>query len=181
MTEEPNLAGEIARLAEIVLQEGLSDRFRNVAKISASSFDEEDLDDLKYYLHNPPPESKLFKPADHGYGGWLSACQFSAFELVVNMGEPALPWLRRLAWGEYDWTQGNAIEILIRLAARGIQSEQIIAEVAQKFVTLEHEAQLYVIEPLIPLAANDNDLKAIVERLNQSSAFAKAYKEVTQS
>jgi hypothetical protein len=48
----------------------------------------------------------------------------AAFEILYNLGEAALPLLRKIAFGEYDWTQGNAIEILRRWAAEGVDREQ---------------------------------------------------------
>jgi len=47
-------------------------------------------------------------------GQWLTARQFAIFEILFFVGSPALPFLKKVAFGPYDWSQGNAIEIYIR-------------------------------------------------------------------
>lgn len=60
--------------------------------------------------------------------GWLSACQFSIFELVYKRGKEVLPFVREIAWGEYDWTQGNAIEPLLPELANDEKLKQVFDE-----------------------------------------------------
>jgi len=79
---------------------------------------------LSTRLHSPPrPEPPGFDGGQRGLGGWLSAWQFAIFELFFEFGTAALPVLRQVAFGEYDWIQGNAVEVLVRLAAKGIERE----------------------------------------------------------
>ena len=176
--DDDDIQDMIAELAELILQQGLSAKVREKAKDLAANISLDDLIELKHLFHNPPREPKIYDVGTHGLGGWLSACQFAAFELIFDVGEPALPFLRQIAWGDYDWTQGNAIEIMIRLAAKGIKTDKIIKEIKSKFPDISYEAQLYTIEPLIPLLANDTDLKSVVDRLTECFAFAEIYKEV---
>ncbi|MGI9413848.1 MAG: hypothetical protein ACR2PM_09265 [Hyphomicrobiales bacterium] len=179
MTEDRSIAGHVAELAELILRDGMSDAFRLEAGKAAATLEPDDLDDLRHLLHHPPPEPEMFDTATHGLGGWLSACQFAAFELVYTIGEPALPFLRKIAWGEYDWTQGNAIEIMIRLAARGVATDAIVEEVKRNFPDIRYEAQLYTLEPLLPLLDADDRLKAVIGRLDHCVAFADIHKELT--
>lgn len=177
--DDDDIQGTIAELAELILQQGLSAEVREKAKDLSAKVGFDDLDELKHLFHNPPPEPKVYDTAKHGLGGWLSACQFAAFELIFNVGQPALPFLRQIAWGDYDWTQGNAIEIMIRFAAIGIERDEIIEEIKMNFPDIGYEAQLYALEPLIPLLKTDKDLKSVVDRMTECFAFAEIYKEVT--
>ena len=121
MTDEPGTADRVSELAELLLHEGLSAGFRTRAAALSMGLDRDDVDDLTWLMHRELREPQSYDAAQHGLGGWISACQFAVFELLYNIGEPALPALREIAWGEYDWTQGNAIELLIRFAADGVQ------------------------------------------------------------
>ncbi len=180
MTDLVNLKDAIATLAEMVLHSGLSAEFRRKAKLVSATISVDDFTELKDLLHNPPREPATFDIYKHGLGGWLSACQFSVFEVVFCVGEPALPIVRQIAWGSYDWTQGNAIEVLIRLAAQGTRSEEIVAEIKSKFSDIRYEAQLYALEPLLPLIDSDENLRSVVNQLMQNVQFAEAYNDVTR-
>ena len=137
------------------------------------------IDELCTRFHSPPRgEPPGFGPEQRGLGGWLSAWQFAIFELFFEFGSAALPMLRQVAFGEYDWTQGNAIEVLVRLAARGIEREQIIAELRQEFPRFRIEAQLYSVGPLLDHAARDSEVAAVVRELNDISEWRAAVEEL---
>jgi len=124
------------------------------------------INELRMRFHSPPrAEPPGFGPEQRGLGGWLSAWQFAIFELFFAFGSAALPVLRQVAFGEYDWTQANAIEVLVRLAASGIEREQIIAELRREFPRLRVEAQLYSVGPLLDHAARDSAVAAVVRQL----------------
>ena len=176
-----DIADDVTGLAELILDGGLSEDFRSKATLAAKTIGTEDIDDLQHLFHHPPPEPETYDVARHGLGGWLSACQFAAFELLYNIGEPALPFLRQIAWGPYDWTQGNAIEIMIRLAARGVAAGTIVDEVKWNFPDIRYEAQLYALEPLLPLLDTDDGLTRVVEELKRCAAFAEIYTELTEN
>src|SRR5262245_36480894 len=117
-------------------------------------------------FHSPPrTEPPGFGIEQRGLGGWLSAWQFAIFEMFFHFGAAALPVLRRVAFGEYDWTQGNAIEALVRLAAVGVEREQILAELRREFPGIRYEAQLYSVGPLLRHAARDPAVEAVVREL----------------
>jgi hypothetical protein len=135
--------------------------------------------ELKTLLHSPPyPEPAGFDPRERGYGGWLSAWQFAIFEIFFEFGAAALPVLRQSAFGEYDWTQGNAIEILVRLAAKGIEQEEITTELRRKFPELRVEAQLYAVGPLLQHAARDPAVAAVVRELEEVPGWREAVVEL---
>src|SRR4030095_2993205 len=88
--------------------------------------------ELATRFHSPPrAEPPGFGIEQRGFSGWLSAWQFAIFELFFHFGAAALPVLRCVAFGQYDWTQGNAIDVLVRLAAVGVEGGPILAELRQ--------------------------------------------------
>jgi len=133
------------------------------------------IDELRTRFHSPPrAEPPGFGPEQRGLGGWLSAWQFAIFELFFEFGSAALPVLRQVAFGEYDWIQGNAVEVLVRLAAKGIEREHIIAELRQEFPRLRVEAQLYSVGPLLEHAARDPAVATVVRLLEDISGWRAA-------
>lgn len=179
---KPNdLNAIISRLAEYLLTQRNNEQFRELARVESASVSIEQLDQLRSMFHNPPPQSDVYDVQRHGLGGWLSACQFAIFELVYNLGEEGLPFIREIAWGEYDWTQGNAIELLLRFAAEGIRTEEILAEFKTNFPQIRFEAQLYCMQPLLPELDQDAQLRAVFDQLrNEIEEFQEAYAELTE-
>lgn len=126
------------------------------------------LETLYHSEHTPPTEA--LKAQFPGLGQWLSARQFAIFEIFYFLGANSLPALRRVAFGSYDWTQGNAIEILCRLAADGIDHQQIIQELLVQIPNMREEALLYAVGPLLEHSLNK---PAITEVLNELCAVKK--------
>jgi hypothetical protein len=138
--------------------------FRKLAERAADELGADAIDSLVSRLHaeaTPPDELAKQFP---GLGEWMAARQCAIFEILELMGEPALPVLRRIAHGEYDWTQANAIEVLCRLAARGIETERIGDEIATLLPTLRDEAIDYAMPPLIARAKHDARLREFLLR-----------------
>jgi hypothetical protein len=75
-----------------------------------------------------------------GLGEWMQICQQTIFEIFYRRHEVALPIIRQVAFGEYDWTQIWAIETLCRLATDGIERERIVDEIAEALPSLRYEA-----------------------------------------
>jgi hypothetical protein len=154
-------------------------QFRTRAAAVALQLGPAIIDELCTRFHSPPrAEPPGFSPKHRGFGGWLSAWQFAIFELFFEFGSAALPVLRQVAFGQYDWTQGNAIEVLVRLAARGIERDQIIAELRREFPRLRVEAQLYSVGPLLDHAAQDSAVAAVVRQLKDISEWRAAVEEL---
>ncbi|MEM7114581.1 MAG: hypothetical protein AAF614_19245 [Chloroflexota bacterium] len=170
----------VSSVADVLLAQGLETAFREKAKEAAATFTVNELALLRTLLHKPPKKSEIYDPQKHGLGGWISACQFAIFELVYHMGEEALPFVREIAWGEYDWTQGNAIELLIRFAAEGTRRDEIIDEIKENYPKIRNEAQLYAITPLIDRLNDNPTLGEIFERLMDLEEFKEAYDELTE-
>lgn len=155
-----------------------SKTFRERAKKTAEKRGSRDLELLAGLFHSesePPDHLRAQFPR---LGQWMAACQFAVFEVLYNIGPPSLPLLRRTAFGEYDWTQGNAIEVLCRLAADGVQPDQILAEIEQHAPSIRDEALYYAAGPLKLAAAQNPSLQALVPRLLQISEFKNAWDSV---
>lgn len=179
MTDDPSTRERVAELAELLLHEGLSSSFRARAAALSAGLDQDDVDDLTWLMHRDLQEPESYDAAQHGLGGWISACQFAVFELLYNIGEPALPAIREIAWGEYDWTQGNAVELLIRFAADGIQTQQLTEEIKARFPEIRYEAALYSVQPLISRLDAEPVLAAVVSELEKCKAFEEIVAEAT--
>ncbi|WP_322026378.1 hypothetical protein [Burkholderia sp. BCC1977] len=124
------------------------------------------IDMLVSRLHSPSyPAPEAFEPSVRGLGGWLVAWQFATFEILFHFHDSALDSLREIAWGEYDWTQGNALEILVRLAAKGIGREQTIEDFHHNFEHVAEEAKQYAVAPLLHRAKFEPEVAAIVSKL----------------
>ncbi len=179
---KPNKAAiAVCEIAETVfLTGGHGEEFRNIAKEKSANFSVADLEEFKKLFHTPPKESELYNPKQHGLGSWLSTCQFSIFEIYYNLGKDAIPFIREIAWGEYDWTQGNAIELLIRFASDGINRTEILEEIKSNYPKVRFEAQLYAIQPLIAKLETNPELKAVFDELMELKCFKESYEELIE-
>jgi len=111
--------------------------------------------------HSPPPElAAQFSRLGH----WMAARQRAIFEIFYYFRESAIPVLRRVAYGKYDWTQGNAIEVLCRLAAEGINTDSTVAEIRAALPKMRFGALLYSFGPLLHRAALDANLAQLLNR-----------------
>ncbi|WP_432720806.1 hypothetical protein R0381_002920 [Jeongeupia wiesaeckerbachi] len=128
--------------------------------------------------HSPPADVANKFP---GLGQWIAARQFSIFEVLFYLGPASLPVLRRVAFGEYDWTQGNAIEVLCRFAAHGIEREQILMELKNAMPGFRYEALIYAAGPLRSHANTDPNVQAVIEELLSVPEFKEAYDELSNA
>jgi hypothetical protein len=158
------------------------EQFSARAAVAAEQLGSSAIAELSTRFHSPPePPPPGFGYEQRGLCGWLSAWQFAIFELFFQFGAIALPVLRRVAFGEYDWTQGNAVEVLVRLAAAGIQREQIITEVRREFPHFQYEAMLYAVGPLLRHAARDPAVAAVVRELEGMPEWQAAAQELREA
>ncbi len=155
-----------------------SDEFCKRAGTAASDLGAgaiETLEALFHTEHSPPADLADRFP---GLGDWIAARQFAIFEIFYYFREAALPVLRRVAFGPYDWTQGNAIEVLCRLESEGIERDQIIADVRSEFPNIRYEAQLYSIGPLLTHAEDNPALAAVLKEFEDIEAYRKIVEEL---
>jgi hypothetical protein len=156
-----HLAQKIRWVAEAI---GQSDDFVERAKQVASELGPGSIPRLAKQFHaehSPPPElAAQFR----GLGQWIAARQRAIFEIFYFCRERAIPVLRRVAFGKYDWTQGNAIEVLCRLAAEGINTDSTVSEIRAALPKMRTEALLYGFGPLLHRAAHDAKLEQLLNR-----------------
>jgi len=166
-------------IASVAVRIDEEQEFRARATAVARALGPAAIGELCTRFHAPPrAEPPGFGPEQRGFGGWLCAWQFAIFELLFAFEGASLPVLRQVAFGAYDWVQGNAIEVLVRLAAKGIERERIIAELRREFPRLQVEAQLYSVGPLLCHAARDPAVAAVVEELESIPEWRAAAEEL---
>lgn len=140
--------------------------FRQSAGEMAQKLGPECISTLPGFFHDPPKKPYNLEEHFNLLGDWMSVCQFAAFEILYNLGEAALPLLRKIAFGEYDWTQGNAIEILCRLAAIGVDRERTISDLRRELPGMRYEAHLYAAGPLLEQAATNPAIAGVLRSLD---------------
>lgn len=172
-----HLTQTVARVATKIVD---PPTFRAAAAEAAANLDPTTIEPLSKRFHAPPDAPHGFGPEELGLGGWLSYWQFAIFEIYYNFGADAIPALRPIAYGEYDWTQGNAIEILCRLAADGVQTREIVDELKREFPNLRYEAQLYAVRPLLAQAENNPGLAKVIDELSALEEFQDTVAELTE-
>lgn len=151
--------------------------FSRRARVVANEFGPTAIEQLSQEFHakqDPPPDLAHLFP---GLGQWMAARQFAIFEILYHIGPSSLPLLRQAAYGEYDWTQGNAIEVLCRFAAEGIERDQIISELREAIPGLRYEALVYAIRPLRTYSRTNLKLQRVIDDLLSVPEFKEAFSE----
>jgi hypothetical protein len=154
--------------------------FEHRARIVAKQLGSEQVEALAkefHSEHSPPEHLAAQFPR---LGQWIAARQFAIFEIYFCIGSDSLPVVRRVAFGEYDWTQGNAIELLCRFAAAGIERERTITDLSEAMPEFRYEALLYAAGPLLARAKTDAQLREILEALLQVPEFKEACDELSE-
>ena len=176
--DSEQLCRELVRDVAAVIHD--EHEFLRKARQAAEALGSESIEVMAKMFHDepsPPPELADRFP---GLGNWIAARQFAIFEIFYNLGESALPVLRRVAFGEYDWTQGNAIEVLCRLAANGIQRDSIVAEIQREFPKLRYEAQLYAVGPILKQAETNSQLANVLAEFEVVPEYREIVEELTR-
>lgn len=146
--------------------------FKSAAKRVAYQLEfEKAIELLRYFHDNPPePESLKSKTAKYGmFGVWMSICQDSVFEILYNYKEKAIPTLYSIGFGDYDWTQYKAIDILCRFAGEGIQTNEIVKDIGDKINHFRYEAVFPSIESLSLISDNPEIPKIILNLFEKYS------------
>jgi hypothetical protein len=116
------------------------DTFQQRVEQVAEQLQPDEIRHLREFFHEPPDMPQEAQSKFNGLGEWLEICQHTIFEIFYHRHEVALPIIRQVAFGEYDWTQIWAIETLCRLAVDGIEREKIVDEIAEALPSLRYEA-----------------------------------------
>jgi len=175
---DPAVQATVQWVAEVI---GDHMEFQRRAQTAASTFEEARIPELPHYFHGDSMPSSELAGRFPGLGQWMAARQFAIFEILYFIGSPALPLLRRVAHGTYDWTQGNAIEVLCRLAANDVERETTIQDLRMLIPKLRYEAVIYAAGPLVQQARSDTAIAAIIQDLLTVPEFAEVHAEIVQS
>lgn len=158
----PDVRGWVARVAA---KEREEHGFRQLAKAAADELQPSSIPGLRELFHEPPPMPPDVAVQFTRYGAWMAACQCAIFEILYNFREASLPLVREVAFGVYDWTQANAIDILGRFGIDGIEREKIAGELAFALPKLRYEAVLYSINSLTRFAPYAPPLMEALDRM----------------
>ncbi|HLP93059.1 MAG TPA: hypothetical protein VK168_03440 [Saprospiraceae bacterium] len=133
------------------------EQFKMAAKNVALKLEFERAKSLIKYFHNNPTEPKSLKNKTSKYGllgVWMNICQNSIFEILYNYKEKAIPTLYSIGFGEYDWTQYKAIDVLCRFASEGIKTNEIVTDIGNEINNFRYEAVFPSIESLSTISNN---------------------------
>jgi len=139
--------------------------FGNLARQEAKYISVDDLTYLRDKLHHPPPVHPDINEKELRLGEWLAACQFVIFELIYLLDAKALNLLESIAFGEYDWTQANALEVICRLYLDGKLPVETISEIDSRLGKMRHETHLYFAQDLINRTQRDPRFNQIIVQI----------------
>jgi hypothetical protein len=169
-----NVDQEITSVARVITN--LKD-FRSQARSAAAALGPSVIPTLSEKFHSPPEAPAGFGCNEVGLGGWLAIWQAAIFEVLFQFRQDALPLLRQVAFGEYDWTQSYALATLCRLAADGVEPETVLSDIKRELPAMRYEAWLGLASLLLGSAKNDPGLAEIVTELESVPEFHDALKE----
>lgn len=175
---EPSCNDRVRWVAEVA---GFDDaEFRSRAASSARYLGAARIEELagEFHAEHTPPAELI--PRFSRLGAWMAARQFAIFEIYYHIGAPAIPILRRVAFGQYDWTQGNAIEVLCRLAADGVERPEIVGELIVNLPEIRDEAIQYALAPLLYLQKSNAALLEVISELRGVARFNEWYEEMAE-
>jgi len=139
--------------------------FEDRAKQESNGLSIEDLTYLLSKLHNPPAVHPEVNKEKLRIGEWLANCQYAIFELIYQLGVPALATLKAIAYGEYDWTQATALEVICRLYRDGKLPADVIAEINLRLGDMRYETHLYFARGLLLRRESDQQYNEILNQM----------------
>jgi hypothetical protein len=142
-------------IASVAVLVDAPEQLRVRAQIVAEQLGIGSIPQLRLRLRKIPPAPPGFGPETRGLSGWIAIWLYAIFEILFHFRKAALPLLREVAFGEYDWTQANAIDILCRFAEAGIERRQIVGELCRNVPGMRFEAQYYAAPYLERLAEQE--------------------------
>ncbi len=157
-------------LIEVAQEFEDSDKFKEAAYLVANRLEFSSAKELTQYFHNTPPEPEALKSKTKKYGllgVWMSICQNAIFEILFNYKAQAIPTLYSIGFGEYDWTQYKAIDVLCRLAKDGIETDAIVKNIGEKIQDFRYEAAMPSLESLATIPDNNEVSKIILKMFDE--------------
>lgn len=153
----------IVQLATTLLSQG-DEPFEKAAQTAGPQLTSEDLVYLKGKLHNPPEALPDTPTESLGLGQWMALCQYVIFELVFRMESGNKAFLEEIAYGEYDWTQATALEVMCRLHVEGKLPSTIVQEIDEKLAEMRYETHLYFSRALFVRAKRDERYAELIRQ-----------------
>lgn len=167
---------DISRLTGLMFT--APDQFFDQTKKFAAVLTPNDLSLLRSRLHANLPVPENVDKAQLGLTGWLSASQYTIFEVIYHIGIPAVPMLKEIAFGEYDWIQANALDLLTRFYMDGKLPVEIIDEIDSNLGDMRYESHLYYAQHLIALRRKDQRYETQVIQRIKNQDLHDAIKEI---
>ncbi|WP_276484294.1 hypothetical protein [Paraflavitalea pollutisoli] len=165
----------IATLAAIAVKD--QDAFEAAAREQAGNMTLPQLKEMYHLLHNPPPVPEGVSQPDAGGSEWQVACQYAVFELAYHFYPDTEAFVREAAFGEYDWTQSIALEVLCRWYLEGKLPVSIIEDIDSRIQDMDYETRHYLAQALIHRNKKDPRFTDIIN-LFQSMRFKLALSEL---
>lgn len=157
------------------------DKFFDQTKTIAAQLTQKHLSILRSRLHADLPVPENVDQSQLGLTGWLSACQYTIFEVVYHMGVSAVPMLKEIAFGEYDWIQANALDLLTRFYMDGKLPVDIIDEIDSHLPEMRYESHLYYAQHLIALRRKDQRYETLVIQRIRNQDLHNAIAEIMEA
>jgi hypothetical protein len=164
--KEIDLDSHIAELGKALFTS--QSLFEDLAKQESHDVSITDLEYLRSKFHQPPPVHPDIDEGGLGLGTWMAACQYAIFELIYNFDVPPLDFLRTIAFGEYDWTQATALEVICRLHIAGKIPKQIIDEIDDQLGGMRNETHLYFAKSLLLRMKRDERFGSIIQQIQNA-------------
>ncbi len=174
--KEPAIDSMISSLAAGLLKDRMA--FEKAAKQEAGLLNADDLNYLKSRFHDPPKAPPGIDEGQFGLGQWMAVCQYVIFELLYNLQETALPMVKEVAFGVYDWTQATALEVLCRWHVDGTLDRSVITEINEKIGAMRYETHLYFGRSLMLRKNDDHRFGDILREIDHES-FQEAVRELS--
>lgn len=176
--KEPDIDTMISSLASMLLKD--RKEFEKAARQEAALLNVNDVRYLKSKFHNPPKVYPGIDEGQFGLGQWMAVCQYVIFELLYNLQEIALPLVEEVAFGEYDWTQATALEVLCRWHVDGTLSKPVMAEINRRIGDMRYETHLYFGRGLMIRKKDDARFGELLLEIKDES-FQEALKELNRN
>lgn len=112
-----------------------------------------------YFYKNFLEYPKEIKNHMKALGAWIELKQNIIFSIFEEIGEPAVPTLKIIAFGKYDWTQIRALQVLCIFAEKGIHKSEIIKDIIKHLDEFRYETYISVIVDFFPMISNSELIK----------------------
>jgi hypothetical protein len=86
-------------------------------------------------------------------------------------------FLKKVAFGKYDWTQATALEVICRMYIDGKVTDEIIEEINKELPAMRYETHLYFASALLLRSEKDPKYNQLIDQF-QNEEFREALTEL---